>query len=83
MGKSGSHGLSQNFKKFIDAFGMEWREVRTITLMRITLTWGWRPFPCLIQAHGEAEAELAYLNSIGKLSLSLTPRSPREADPSI
>ncbi|KJA27753.1 hypothetical protein HYPSUDRAFT_34888 [Hypholoma sublateritium FD-334 SS-4] len=26
MGKSGSHELSQPFKKFLDAFGMEWRE---------------------------------------------------------
>lgn len=28
MGKSGSHELSQHFKKFLDAFGMEWREVK-------------------------------------------------------
>ena len=38
MGKSGSHGLSFNFKKLVDAFGMEWREVRKLTLMRITPT---------------------------------------------
>ncbi|CAA7259251.1 unnamed protein product [Cyclocybe aegerita] len=26
LGKSGSHGLSKQFKEFLDAFGMEWRE---------------------------------------------------------
>lgn len=28
LGKSGSHALSKNFKEFLDAFGIEWREAR-------------------------------------------------------
>lgn len=27
MGKAGSHGLTEGFKKLIDMFGMEWRMV--------------------------------------------------------
>ena len=28
MGKSGSHGLAAGFKKLLDIFGFDWREVR-------------------------------------------------------
>jgi Holliday junction resolvase YEN1 len=29
LGKAGSHGLTDGFKKLLDVFGMEWRMVRT------------------------------------------------------
>lgn len=67
MGKSGSHGLTQDMKELLGAFGMEWRMVMNISLPYRPLT---RFFNH--QALGEAEAELAYLNQKGHIDAILT-----------
>jgi Holliday junction resolvase YEN1 len=60
------HWLTDGMKRIIDAFGFEWRMVRSehcsfvFSADRTT------------QAPGEAEAELAYLNSIGQIDAVLS-----------
>ncbi|KAF8972940.1 PIN domain-like protein [Flammula alnicola] len=64
LGKSGSHGLSRQFKQFLDAFGMEWREV-------ITLCFSSNFF--LIFARRSAKrSELAFLNQEGHIDAIMT-----------
>lgn len=62
MGKSGSHELSRHFKKFLDAFGMEWREVKFPVIHH-----GHILMLIINQAPAEAEAELAFLNREGHI----------------
>lgn len=69
MGKSGSHDLSKSFKELLDAFGIEWREVRIHFTVILEINVHIRPFQ---QAAGEAEAELAYLNRTGVIDAVMT-----------
>jgi hypothetical protein len=58
INRSKPHGLVDGLKRLIVAFGFEWRTVSLLLHFLIALT-GY------IQAPGEAEAELAYLNRAG------------------
>lgn len=66
MGKSGSHMMNTPFKKMLDVFGIEWREVtKDLGMYEHHLN-----IP--IQAPGEAEAELARLNIAGFIDAIIT-----------
>ncbi|KAH7919230.1 hypothetical protein BV22DRAFT_1133985 [Leucogyrophana mollusca] len=56
MGKSGSHALTDDMKRLLDIFGMEWRMASAIRFFVL----------------GEAEAELAYLNRSGVIDAIMT-----------
>jgi Holliday junction resolvase YEN1 len=56
-------GLESGFKRMASAFGYEWHEVCGFTLLAQQLP----TYLSSLKAPGEAEAELAYLNEIGKI----------------
>ena len=56
-------GLESGFKRMASAFGYEWHEVCEFTLLEQHLL----TFVSSLKAPGEAEAELAYLNEVGKI----------------
>lgn len=70
----GTHSIQKDFERIVEAFGFEWRTVsarlvceHTREYLRLTC------LPCdNVQAPGEAEAELAYLNRRGMLDLVIT-----------
>ena len=62
-----NHWMIQGMQEIINAFGFEWRMVRSfIPLVALHLTMN------MSQAPGEAEAELAYLNRIGVIDAVYT-----------
>jgi len=63
------HWLVDSMKGMIDAFGYEWRMVRSAI---DTLTVSSNILRRLRKAPGEAEAELAYLNSMGIIDAILS-----------
>ena len=62
-----AHWLTDGMKNIIEAFGFEWHMVNTF-LSRTSLPMNLRD----IQAPGEAEAELAFLNQIGVIDAVLS-----------